>query len=111
MEPNIHPEDNDWITFSLATLEWIAMALAGIVTAAGGWVWHLAARVERLSVKVQELKEDRAEDRQHIDQLETKIDSLRTELPSRNFIETQLRDQTARIDQLFSSRLDRSRHP
>ena len=110
MEPTIPPPQDGWLSFPWSALEWMIMAIAGAAVAAAGWIWSLSTKLAELSSEVHELKENKLEVKQEISELNTKVDQLKIELPSRNFIETQLRDQTARIDQLFSSRLDRSRH-
>jgi hypothetical protein len=119
------PPDHDGYNLFLSSsvIEW---ALTGLVTgifAVAGWVWRLGVQVDRLRAGHRATKEDieavkksavelgeRLDHKvdEEIKNLGAKIDRIRDELPSRQFIENQINNLVGRIDRVVDAKMGRT---
>ena len=101
-------------------IEWALTGMLSMGGAMAAWVWHLAGRVDKLETAAASEREEldlmrktireigtaldskineeteRLEGR--MDKVMDKVDEFRSELPSRQFIETQLNNLQGRLD-------------
>lgn len=116
--PIVPPPPEGGMSFFLSwgIIEWALTAIGTGAVGIGFWVWGLGGKVDAMAVKIVELegKVDMIEaevDKKHAEnqlasaRLKAELLAHISDLPSRNFIESQMTALTHRIDQLMQARM------
>lgn len=106
-------------------LEWAIGGIWSVAAAIAVWVWNLGARVDKTEALMAQLQKDRVNEQlwfqKELDRLqsqnqrlETNLERLKTDildrvadLPTRVFIESQIRQLTERMDGVIDARMSR----
>jgi hypothetical protein len=128
------PEVGVNIFFSEDTIRWILGGIVVVGAGIAGWVWNLERRMTRVESTLggigesighmdkdidmvrnavrsvggaldHKLEEETDKLRSQVESLRDRLEEMKTELPSRSFIEIQLGGLTQRIDRMFDVKL------
>jgi Tfp pilus assembly protein PilO len=118
--PSNQPPDGIGFFVAWGVIEWALTGMATLGSIVAAWVWRLGSKTDKLEMEVDVLKQTlkefekkMAEDTQRLgdkfEQLTDKMDQLREQLPSRQFVESQINNLGQRIDNAMSGMSTRPR--
>lgn len=86
-------------------IEWLITSIFAAGAAVAGWVWHLGGRIKDLERENAAMKEEIKELEGLLRALTNRIDELREEIPSKQFVEGQLYLLQSRLDRMMDVKL------